>query len=69
MSEPRVTLAAALAEGYCERGIRHLAARHGIDFIRLSRQGIPVSELEHIENPMVRRVVAAVKKEADRGQR
>ena len=69
MNEPRVFLQDALVMGYCERGVRHLSERHKIDFNRLARQGIPVSELEHIVNPMVRRVVAAVKKEAARGKR
>lgn len=69
MNEPRVYLADALAMGYCERGVEHLSKRHGIDFRRLTREGIPVGELDHIVNPTVRRVVAAVKKEAARGKR
>ncbi len=43
--EVRVRLQHARALGYCARGVRAWCARHGIDYLRLVRDGVSVDEV------------------------
>ena len=46
------------AAGYCLHiGARRWCSQHGIDFTRLMREGIPVEDVEHIDDAMLQRVI------------
>lgn len=48
--------------GYCMRGLRRHYAALGLtreDFVRFVREGIPAEEVEHVDDQMVRKVIAA----------
>jgi hypothetical protein len=65
MEEVRVTIADLrsfeIGEQYCVRGCRLLCYQHGISWHRLIREGIPISEVEHIQDEMVNRVIDIAK--------
>lgn len=69
MSDPRLHLKHVFSLGYCERGARLMARRYGVDFNQLAREGVPLSALREISNPLVRKAVEVAEKEADRGKR
>ena len=52
-----ITLQHARKLKYCNRGIRAFCARHEIDFNRFRKDGIPVDELENIDDAMLRAVI------------
>lgn len=45
---------------FCNRGARQFCARHGINWQLLVTQGIDVSELEHIDDAMLKRLIEYV---------
>ena len=47
----------ARALGYCSRGMRAFAARHGLDWGRFVHEGIPAEELEATGDHMALQVV------------
>ena len=54
----RITADDIRAAGYClHTGARRWCAQHGVDFRRLMREGIPVAELAHIDDAMLRRIL------------
>jgi hypothetical protein len=53
-----ITAADVRAAGYCLHiGARRWCSRHGVDFRRLMREGIPVAELGHINDVMLSRIL------------
>ncbi len=46
---------------YCAHGSREFARRHGLDWRRFVLTGIPVSELSHIDNAMLDKVIEKAK--------
>lgn len=44
--EPVVTLAHARALGYCAKGMRAFAERHGLDWQAFRDQGLPATTME-----------------------
>lgn len=61
--EPRVTMDSLREAGHCAPGIRRFFKDHDLDLRRLVREGIPVSELEHIQDANMQRVIARVRGE------
>lgn len=54
----RVTVADVRAAGYCiNYGARAFCQRHGLDFRRFVREGLPVCELETINDAQLARVI------------
>ncbi|RID91881.1 hypothetical protein D2N39_11640 [Gemmobacter lutimaris] len=49
---------------FCFRGLRRKARELGIDFKRFVQEGIPASELEHIEDAGLKMMIETAKKEA-----
>jgi hypothetical protein len=47
-------------------GVRRGCTANGIDFRRLVKEGIPVDEIEHVQDPTVRRVIEQAKRREDR---
>lgn len=60
MGNEVVTLADCRACGFCSSGIKAWMERHGFGFERL-REGVPLSEVETIDDEMARRVVRFVR--------
>jgi hypothetical protein len=59
--EPRVTVRDCRSFGMCSSGLRAFAAKHGIEWQRFITEGIPVSELEGIDDAMLKQVVDKVR--------
>jgi len=70
MSEPVVTIAhlraATLGQGRinCAAGVRPWFARHGLDYRRFVRQGLPASAFAGIEDAFVTRAIALAARES-----
>lgn len=56
--EPVATMAHARAAGFCARGVRAFATRHGLDMQQFRTRGLPVSALEATGDALALRVVA-----------
>lgn len=53
----RVTISDVRAAGYCLRGARRHCETLGVDFRRLVREGIPISEIEDMDDAVVQAVL------------
>ena len=49
--------------GYCNRGLRTFAERHGLDWSDFLENGIKVELICHIDDDMVRAVIAEAEKD------
>ena len=58
----RITLEHTAGVDYCNRGTRAFCKKHGIDINRLRKEGIPIEELEHIDDEMLHRVLRLARK-------
>jgi hypothetical protein len=58
----RVTINDCRAAGYCVIGVRRHCATLGLDFRLLARDGLPLEEVEHIEDAAAQRIVAQAKR-------
>ena len=47
---------------YCAHGSRAFAKRYGLDWSRFVRDGMPVSELQHVDDGMLKRVIEQAEK-------
>lgn len=56
--EEIITMSDIRDAGFCAKGLREFCLKHDIDMRRLVRGGIPVSEVEHIEDANFLRVLA-----------
>lgn len=54
--------------GYCSRGARAFAQRHGLSWPQFLRQGIPADRLRATGDAMALKVVDHAEQEAARGQ-
>ena len=52
----RVTLADGLTAGYCGRGVLQAAREAGLDWRKLARDGIPLSEWRTVDDAQFKRV-------------
>lgn len=59
--EPRFTIHDCRSCGFCVSGVRRKAPEIGFDFRRLIREGIPISEVEHIQDQQLQKVHAAAR--------
>jgi hypothetical protein len=60
----RVTTDDLVKAGYCARGLRRHYKAIGLtreDFVRFVREGLPVEEIEHVDDLMVQRVIEAAR--------
>lgn len=62
----RVTISDVRQAGYCVKGIREHCKRVGVDFKRLVREGIPISEVEGLDDAMAQRIIARAKEREER---
>lgn len=72
MSEIMVTLAharaASLGNGVmCAAGIRAWCERHRVDLRAFSRDGLPISQVDAIDDAFAQRAAAIARAEADHG--
>lgn len=67
MTDPLITLR-DVAPLYCITGLKHFCHANGIDFRRFATTGIPVSELQHIDDVHLRQAIAQALAGGDRGQ-
>lgn len=58
----KITLADLRALQFCNRGARQFCARHGINWQLLVTQGIDISEFDHIDDAMLKQVIAHVQR-------
>lgn len=62
MNDVRVTVADARRHGFCVRnGIKVVCEQNGIDFRRFVKEGIPVSEIVHIEDFRVQQAISTAR--------
>lgn len=59
----RITTDHTSAVDYCQRGTFASCKKLGIDYRRLVKEGIPIEELEHIDDEMVQRVLRIARAE------
>ena len=65
----RVLIRHAREVGYCARGMRVFAERHGIDWPRFVAEGIDADELRATNDAMAELVIAQAEREGKDGQR
>ena len=54
--------------GYCVSGVKKHCKTLGLDFVRLVKTGIPISEIEHLNDAIVQRCIGIARaEEADNG--
>jgi hypothetical protein len=64
----RITLQDMRSLKYCAKGSRQFFTRHNLDWSRFVSDGIPVDEIAHIEDGMLRRLIEKAKqREASHG--
>lgn len=56
-----VTITHVREAGYCLSGVRRRCTELGIDFRRLVAEGVPISELEHIDDVLVHRIIESAR--------
>lgn len=49
--------------GYCNRGLRAFGEKHGLDWVHFLENGIDVELVRHIDDEMVRAVIAEAEKD------
>lgn len=59
----RVTITDCRKAGFCVSGLRQHCATLGLDFRRLVKEGLPISEIEGIDDANVQRCIAVAKGE------
>lgn len=68
MSDLRIRYEHLAAMGLCVRGAKRIAKLHGIDkqrFIEFRKNGIPISELEHVDDMTIQKLIQMVKEEQE----
>lgn len=68
MSQDRISIGDIQRSGYCVRGARRWCRDNGVDFRRLVKEGLPISELEQFDDEIVRIVIAKKKAEISDGR-
>jgi len=58
-----VTIHHCRKSGFCVDGVRRHCTLLGIDFRRLVKAGIPIPEIEHLEDAIVQRCIATARAE------
>jgi hypothetical protein len=52
---------------FCNRGARQFFERHGLDWSDFIKNGLDASRVEHIDDAMLRQVVAAARQREQKG--
>ena len=52
---------------FCNKGARQFCERHGINWQVFVTQGIEISEVEHIDDEMLKTVIAQARKRVQEG--
>lgn len=60
-----VTMKHAREVGYCARGMRVFAQRHGLDWTRFVRQGLDADELRKTDDAMAARVIEQAERDSN----
>jgi hypothetical protein len=63
-----VTIAHVRAEHLCARGARAWFAQHGLDFRAFCRDGMPLADVEAINDGFAQRIAARARMEATDGR-
>lgn len=63
----RVTITHVRRAGWCVSGVRAYCRTSGIDFRQLCRGGIPVEDVEHLDDAFVQRAIEIARGEASHG--
>lgn len=58
----RVTLQDTVALKYCRRGTQIFMQRNGLDWHRFRTEGIPVEEVEHMDDEMIQAAIGQARK-------
>ena len=61
MSQSRVTVKDIRASGHCVTGLKDFCGKHGLSLEQLVREGIPVSDLDQIDDANLKLVLDKVK--------
>lgn len=56
-----ITLSHCRSLGYCLHGVRRFCTRYDLDFKQFVKEGTPVSEVEHIDDHMLRMIIERVR--------
>lgn len=67
MSQPVLTIQDCRSCGFCVKGVKSKCPEIGIDFKRLVKEGIPVAELEHIEDHHLQAALEKARERHSRG--
>lgn len=54
--------ALGVGEKYCVRGCRLMCYKHNLSFDKLIKHGLPIKDVEHIQDSMVIKVIEIAKK-------
>ncbi|AET42299.1 tail assembly chaperone [Ruegeria phage DSS3-P1] len=68
MTEPVVTIQDARSAGFCVSGVKRVCASHNLDFRALVKTGLPLGEVEIINDIHVQRVVTKTKERIAHGE-
>lgn len=60
----RLTMTDLAELGYCRKGQRPLLEKFGLDDYKLRTEGLPLSELEQLDDQMVQDAVAYVRRKS-----
>ncbi len=64
--ELRLTMTDLFELGYCRKGQRTSISAYGLDDVKLRKEGLPLSELEGIDDHLVQQAVAYVRRKKSR---
>lgn len=62
MTENRIVHSDLASLGYCNRGSREFFNRHGLNWSLFLKEGVEFSEVERIDDEMVRAVIRQAKR-------
>ena len=57
----RVKAEDACSLGYCLRGVKAFCKKHSLDYKKFVKEGLPIEEVEQINDVMVKRLVEFVR--------
>lgn len=69
MSEELLTIADCRRVGFCVKGVKRACEVHKQDFRALVKTGLPLTEMDKLDDVNVRRAVAEARKRIANGQR
>ena len=64
----RVTITDVRMAGYCGAGLREFCQNHGLDLVKLVREGLPVEQFEAIDDAHAKNVLVQTYARANDGR-